>query len=225
MKKNDLFMSPLADPVVGAIFSGMEQAGLAAESLVGSILSEGGYTLGKVIDVVPQKYYKTYPDKRGCRVDVYVYTAEGEKVIVEVQLLPEPILTRNVFEASQVIAASISSGTDPETMKELMPRIIVVNILNFDLRADNEDFIQPIGLLYAKPPHTVAEEHLLIYNVQLPRFRRQVHDLTKPLDAWLYLLDTANQRDISLEEVIEMEPILRETIDIDVNNWNGSDGI
>jgi hypothetical protein len=54
MKKNDLFMSPLADPVVGEIFSGMEQAGLAAESLVGSILSEGGYTLGKVIDVVPQ---------------------------------------------------------------------------------------------------------------------------------------------------------------------------
>jgi hypothetical protein len=100
-------------------------------------------------------------------------------------------------------------------MKKLMPRIIVVNILNFDLRADNEDFIQPIGLLYAKSPHTVAEEHLLIYNVQLPQSRKQAHDLTKPLDAWRYLLDTANLKQVSLEEVIEMEPILRETIDID----------
>jgi hypothetical protein len=45
MKKKELFMSPLADPVIGAIFSGMEQAGLAAESLVGSILRENGYTL------------------------------------------------------------------------------------------------------------------------------------------------------------------------------------
>jgi CII-binding regulator of phage lambda lysogenization HflD len=35
------------------------------------------------------------------------------------------------------------------------------------------------------------------------------------LDAWLYLLDTANQKQISLKEVIEMEPILQETIDLD----------
>jgi hypothetical protein len=215
MKKKDLFMSPLADPVVGAIFSGMEQAGLAAESLVGSILRENGYTLGKVIDVVPQRYYKTYPGMRGCRVDVHVFTAEMEKVIVEVQLLPEPILTRNVFEVSQTIAASIPTGADPETMKNLMPHIIVINILGFDLRDDNKDFIQPVELLYSKPPHIVAEDHILIYNVQLSRFRKQVHDLTKPLDAWLYILDTANQKRISLEEVIEMEPILRETIDVD----------
>jgi hypothetical protein len=134
---------------------------------------------------------------------------------VEVQLLPEPILTRNVFEASQTIAASIPTGADPKTMKELMPHIIVINILNFILRDDNEDFIQPVGLLYAKPPHTIAEDHILIYNVQLPRFRKQVHDLTKPLDAWLYILDTANQKRMSLEEVIKMEPILRETINVD----------
>jgi hypothetical protein len=114
-----------------------------------------------------------------------------------------------------MIASSIPSGTDPDTMKKLMPHIIVINILDFNLRNDNEDFIQPVGLLYAKPPHTVAEDHILIYNVQLPRFRNQVHDLTKPLDAWLYILDTANQKQLSLEEVIEMEPILRETIDID----------
>jgi predicted transposase/invertase (TIGR01784 family) len=72
-----------------------------------------------------------------------------------------------------------------------------------------------VGLLYAKPPHSVAEDHILIYNVLLPKFRNRVHDLTKPLDAWLYILDTANQKQLSLEEVIEMEPILRETIDID----------
>jgi predicted transposase/invertase (TIGR01784 family) len=72
-----------------------------------------------------------------------------------------------------------------------------------------------VGLLYAKPPHSVAEDHILIYNVLLPKFRNHVHDLTKPLDAWLYILDTANQKQLSLEEVIEMEPILRETIDID----------
>ncbi|MDR0949498.1 MAG: Rpn family recombination-promoting nuclease/putative transposase [Lachnospiraceae bacterium] len=66
-----------------------------------------------------------------------------------------------------------------------------------------------------KPPHVIAEDHIRIYNIQLPRFREQTHDLRKPLDAWLYLLDTAHQEHISLDEVIEMEPTLQEAIDLD----------
>jgi predicted transposase/invertase (TIGR01784 family) len=51
--------------------------------------------------------------------------------------------------------------------------------------------------------------------VQLPLFREQEHDLTKPLDAWLYILDTANSKELTVEEVIEMEPLLKDTIDLD----------
>ncbi|MDR0948817.1 MAG: Rpn family recombination-promoting nuclease/putative transposase, partial [Lachnospiraceae bacterium] len=210
-----LVMSPLADPVVGAIFSSMEQAGLAAESLVGSILREEGYTLGQITNVVPQRYYKAYPDMRGCRVDIFVDTLEGKKAIVEVQLAAEPILIRNLFEVSQMIAAAIPLGTDVKELKDHMPHIIVINILNFDLRKDHQDYIQPVGFLYTKSPHTIAEDHIRIFNVQLPRFREQTHDLKKPLDAWLYLLDTAHQKKVSLKEVIAMEPILQETIDLD----------
>jgi predicted transposase YdaD len=69
-----------------------------------------------------------------------------------------------------------------------------------------------------------VEDHILIYNVQLPRFRNKFHDLTKPLDEWLYMLDTANQKRISLEEVIKMEPILRETIEDDAGLKQFSEG-
>jgi predicted transposase/invertase (TIGR01784 family) len=211
------FMSPLADPVVGAIFNNVEHAGLAAKSLVGSILSEDGdgYTIGKVISVIPQMYYKEYPGCRGCRIDIHMDTSSGESIIVEVQLWEEPILARNLFESTQLIATHMKPGTAARDLDVLMPRIIVINILNFVLRKDHDDFIQPVGILYTKAPHTIAEEHLRIYNVQLPLFRELEHDLTKPLDAWLYILDTANRKELTVEEVIEMEPLLKNTIDLD----------
>jgi predicted transposase/invertase (TIGR01784 family) len=209
------FMSPLADPVVGAIFNSVEHAGLAAKSLVGSILSEDGYTIGKVTSVIPQMYYKEYPNYRGCRIDIHMDTSSGESIIVEIQLWEEPIMARNLFESTQLIATHMKPGTATKDLDVLMPHIIVINILNFVLRKDHDDFIQPVGILYTKAPNIIAEEHLRIYNVQLPLFRKREHDLTKPLDAWLYILDTANRKELTVEEVIEMEPLLKDTIDLD----------
>jgi hypothetical protein len=55
MENKQAAMSPLADPVVGAIFDGVENAGLAAQSLIGSILEAEGIKIGNVISVTPQK--------------------------------------------------------------------------------------------------------------------------------------------------------------------------
>jgi hypothetical protein len=62
---------------------------------------------------------------------------------------------------------------------------------------------------------TRARTKIMVYNVQLPVFRRQEHGLTKPLDAWLYLLDTAHQLKKPINEVIEMDSRLKETINLD----------
>ena len=41
MDEKNFAMSPLADPVINAIFTDVEKAGLAAESLVRVILADG----------------------------------------------------------------------------------------------------------------------------------------------------------------------------------------
>jgi predicted transposase/invertase (TIGR01784 family) len=80
--------------------------------------------------------------------------------------------------------------------------------------------------MYTKPPHKIAFENLLIYNIELPKFRVMEHDLANPLEAWLYILDTANQQQISVEEVISMNETLRNTVNIDpgltqfINNYD-----
>ena len=53
----NLVLSPLADPVAGAIFANAEVAGLASESLINATLKEEKEPLlaGKVISVTPQR--------------------------------------------------------------------------------------------------------------------------------------------------------------------------
>jgi predicted transposase/invertase (TIGR01784 family) len=205
-------MSPLADPVVGAIFDSVENAGLAAQSLVGSILAEDGIKIGKVTAVTPQKYYKELPYNRGCRVDILVESENKEKTIIEVQMSPEPIMARNLFEYAQMTVLSVKEGSDTYEIGKKLPKVVVINICDFDVRkSGNTDFIQPVKQMYTKNPE-VAQDFLNIYNVQLPQFRKQKHDLSKPLNAWLTILDTANQNQITVEEVIKMYPELGNTV-------------
>ncbi|MDR0948337.1 MAG: Rpn family recombination-promoting nuclease/putative transposase [Lachnospiraceae bacterium] len=211
-----IFMSPLDDPVLNAIFDNVKNAGLAAQSLVGSILQEDGHRIKRVISVVPQRYYKIYPNKRGCRVDILIETEDNETIIAEVQTSKEPMGTRNLFEAAQVILANSPKGSDVWKHNKIMPRIYIINILDFILRDNHDDAIQPVGILYAKGTSDVAIPNLRIYNVQLPLFRTKEHDFDKPLDAWLYILDTAHQKEIPVGEVIAMNEKLKKTVEADL---------
>jgi predicted transposase/invertase (TIGR01784 family) len=210
-----IFMSPLADPVVGAIFNNVEQAGLAAQSLVGSILAAEGIEIGTVVSVTPQKITIPNIEVRATRVDVFIEADSGERILVEVQMFKEPLLERNILAVSQDLATTFAKGSNAWELRRDFPTVYVINIMNYIERRDNDDFIQPIMLMYTKPPHRTAFENLKIYNVELPAFRKKQHDLTKKLDAWLYILDTAEQKGITVEEVITMDETLRNTVTTD----------
>ena len=62
---SNLVLSPLADPVAGAIFANAEVAGLASESLINATLKEEKEPAlaGKVISVTPQRTHSS-PTRR-----------------------------------------------------------------------------------------------------------------------------------------------------------------
>jgi predicted transposase/invertase (TIGR01784 family) len=202
-------LSPLADPVVAAIFSDVDSAGLAIQSFLGAALAEDGVRIGKVIEVTPQSYYK-HPGERGCRIDVKASTDDNERALFEVQLNPDPtIFRRNLFSAARMLTDSSKSGTTHAELAESMPKVISINILNYDIRRDSKHFLQPIKLLYTKPPHTVALPQFSIYNIQLPRFRESEQDFNNPLYCWIYAMDTAMRQKVTIREVISMTPELQ----------------
>jgi hypothetical protein len=90
-----------------------------------------------------------------------------------------------------------------------LPYVIAINILDFNVREDNKDYFQPVKLLYTKPPHRVAIPQWAVYNLQLPLFREHAPDFNDALDCWLYAMDTANQKNLTIQEVISMTPELQ----------------
>ncbi|MDR1727779.1 MAG: PD-(D/E)XK nuclease family transposase [Acidobacteriota bacterium] len=203
-------MLPLADPVVGAIFSDVESAGRAAASLVGAVLAEDGDAVGEVHSVTPQRYYKQ-AGERGCRIDIEITTRSNERVIVEVQTSRDgKMLHRNLFAASRVFAATARPGTTAAQMAERMPRVIAVNLLDFAVREDNRELLQPVKLMYAKPPHRVALERFAVYNVQMPRVPEAAADFSDRLYCWAYMFYTATSKRMSIKEVVEMTPELQD---------------
>jgi hypothetical protein len=159
----------------------------------------------------PQRYYKQ-PGERGCRIDVAVVTDQNEQVVVEVQMYPERnIYQRNLFAASRIFVNTSVPGRTVAETAEAMPHVIAINIMNHNVRGEeNTDFFQPVKPLYTKPPHSVAFSQIATYCIQLPRFREIGKDFTNPLHCWLYAMDTAAQKKLSIDEVVKMNAQLQQ---------------
>lgn len=206
-QKPDLVMSPLADPVIAAIFANIETSGEAASSIVRAVLeSNNNIIKGNITNITPQRSYST-PKTRGCRVDVHVETDQNEYIIVEVQINPDKlILQRNLFSSSRIITETSRPGDDVHDMAKRMPRIIHINLLAYNLREDNTDLVQPFEIMYTKAPVRQALDNFSGYNVQLPRVLEMTPDFTNPLYCWCYILYKAHMEEKTLQEVIDMTP-------------------
>ena len=206
-----LVMSPLADPVVNAIFSSEKVAGLAAESLIRVILEAEGENrkVGKVVKVTPQRAH-TAPGQRGSRIDIEILTDSNEIAIVEVQISSdEAIMQRNLFAASHIYTKTSSSGTTPPEMAEQLPTVIAINILNYPIREDNNEILQPFKILYTKPPLKEAIPQFSGYNVQLSRIPDITADFNSGFYCWFYTLYKADHEGKTVKEIVDMTPELQ----------------
>ena len=208
----NIALSPLADPVVNAVFANAETAGQAAESIIQAVLETDSDAdpIDKIISVTPQRIYQN-ASSRGCRVDVEIITQTQEHIIFEIQINPDAsIMKRDLFTAAQIISNTSHKGDNPKEMAGKIPRMIFINILGYIIRKDNTDMVQPFKIMYTKPPLEVAVKNSSGYNVQLKRLPELPRDFSNSLYCWCYLLYTADEKKISLREVLELTPELQE---------------
>jgi hypothetical protein len=210
-------MSPLADPVVNAIFTDKDNAGLAAESLIKAVLEADGENLqiGGILSVTPQRHHSNVK-QRGCRIDVEVATENRERVIFEIQTNEESwIMQRNLFAASHIFTETSTPGHTSYEMARALPKIIVINILTYTIRGDNDEVLQPVKQMFTKPPQRVAVNNFVIYNVQLPMIDKMEADFDNALYCWFYLLHKAESEKKTIKEVIDMTPQLQTYSELD----------
>jgi predicted transposase/invertase (TIGR01784 family) len=207
----NLVLSPLADPVANAIFSSLEEAGLASESIIRAVLSsdKSSKIAGKIIRVTAQRTH-ILPNNRGCRVDIEIETDANEIFRCEIQISPDAnILVRNLFSTSHLFVEKSVQGDTAAQMAAKMPTVIYINLLCYNLRETNTDLVQPVKVMYTKPPHEVAIPNFVCFNVQLPRILKMQQNFTNDLYCWCYTLYTAHLKKKTVKEVVSMTPELQ----------------
>ena len=204
----NMILSPLADPVVSAVFADEKVSGLASESLIKCILEPDEKLSGKIVRVTPQRSYED-PFARGSRVDVDVETDANERAIFEINIYPDKtIMHRNLFTSSHIFRSTSSKGDTIVQMAAKMPKVIFINILMYNIREDNTDLVQPFKIMFTKPPNRAAIPQFSGYDIQLPRILEMEPDFTNGLYCWCYTLYTAHTKKKTIQEVLNMTPEL-----------------
>ena len=197
-------LSPLADPVVSAIFINEQESGLAAQSIINCTLEPEDKLLGKIVRITSQQAF-TDPSSRGSRVDVDAETNSNERVIFEINIYPDKtIMHRNWHAGSHIFREATSPGDTTVQMLAKVPRMIFINILGYNIRDDNTELVQPFKNIFTKPPYKVAIPQFSGYNIQLPRILEMEPDFNDGLYCWCYTLYTAHLEKKTIQEVLAM---------------------
>jgi hypothetical protein len=179
------------------------------QSLGNSVVNRDGLAIAEVISVTPQSYLKEV-GLRGTRVDVMARITENQILIFEVNMYTDKAIhQRSFFVASQIVSTLPAVSLTPAQLAVIMPKIISINILNFDVHRQNSDWLQPAKFVFVKEPITVALPQFMIYDIELPKFREATPDFSDDLYCWIYALNEAHQTGETIKEVVRMTPDLQ----------------
>jgi predicted transposase/invertase (TIGR01784 family) len=207
---------PLANVVFTGIFQDVAVSGKAVKSFVNACLLDSGDDLiDEVQSVTPESSHSS-TGERDYRIDVEATTVSGAKIYIDVQLQSYLAMTRrSLLYAEQGLASRAHKGEKLPQVTKQMPRVLVVNILDFAIRKSEHDFHQVVELYYRKLPHERADDLLAIHHLELSEFRKIVTDYSNPLHCWLLALVRAQDQCIFVREVVEMDQNLKTYYDAD----------
>lgn len=194
-------LSPLNDVVFSKLFEDMSSAQAMLEIINAVLIDAGDEPVAKITDMRSQyALMGKLLGMHGARLDVKATAADGDQFDIEVQLSEMPEMNdRAFFYAGHMLTENHKQGTPYSEL----PNVRVIAIMDFEVRKNHPDFLQPMGILYRKAPHEDATERYRAYNIELPKFRRVCKSLDdtrgNTLWQWLYLLSTGYKNEAELE--------------------------
>lgn len=201
---------PLADSVFNYLFSDRDM-NISMQEFIDGVLTDAGDPLIGKVKAIQTQYdvKKRVFGAHGGRLDVRVEAADGSLFDIEVQTYLEPAMNdRSWFYGSNLMSEEFLEGQTYDKV----PKVRVINLLDFVLRRDHPDLLQPISLMYRKSP-APASDAFRIYNIELPKFRDTNPTLESVKDdqllRWLYLLDEGYKSDQEMEVLSNMTEGMR----------------
>lgn len=202
---------PLADSVFNYLFSEKDMIP-SMQEIINNVLVKAGDMPIKEISRMDSQYplLGETVEGRGGRLDIRAIAEDDTLFDIEVQLRRQDFMNdRSWFYGGRMLSEVFAEGDKFQDM----PRVRVINLLDFVLRDSHPDYLQPIGILYRKPPTEDATDAFRIYNIELPKFRNECPTMESvmndPLARWLYLLDRGYKDDREMEVLTDMTEGMR----------------
>ena len=199
-------LSPLNNLVFSCIFQSAEKAGQAMLEFLNAILVHvGEEPIEEIISMVSEYplIFDSVGQKYG-RLDVRVKAKSGRIFDIEVQIEKDFVNERSFFYGGKLVTNEFESGLTYDKM----PPVRVINIVDFYIREDHENVVEPVVMVYENDREKQATDVFKMYHIQMPAFRKNHKTLESVKDdlflTWLYMLDKGYKSKEEMEEMAAM---------------------
>ena len=185
------YINLLTDFGFKRIFGEEANKDLLIDFLNAALKIEGG--IKKLEYGNPEKQGRVKKDRKAV-YDLYCTTGKGERIIVEMQKLPQMHYSdRALYYASFPIQ---EQGEKKKTWNYKLTRVISVNIVNFrlDEEKETEKYASYIKLMDIETKE-VFNNKLLFVCLELPRFTKTIDELSNNFERWMYVLQHIHKLD------------------------------
>jgi predicted transposase/invertase (TIGR01784 family) len=192
------FIDPKTDFAFKKIFGSEESHGVLISFLNG-ILYEGQET---ILDLDILNPYQA-PRIRGVKdnyLDVKAKLKTGETVIIEMQVLNVIGFEKRIlYNAAKAYSIQLDKGHQYDKLNP----VIALTITDFEMFAELDEVISRFVLKEKDYLIDYPVYDLELVFVELPKFKRQLHELETVTDKWIYFLQNAPRLDSVPEDLGE----------------------
>ena len=204
-------VSPLNAVVFTCIFQNVEKARKAMLEFLNAVLDHvGEEPIVEILDLKSEyAVFGESADQKYGRLDVRVKAESGRLFDIEVQIEKDFMNERGFFYGGRMGEDEFKPGASYEEM----PEVRVINIVDFYVRDDKTNVVEPVYLTYGNNPGKIATDKFKMYHIQLPVFRKEHKTLESVIgdtfNAWLYAFDRGYQNPDEMEVLSGMTEGLR----------------
>lgn len=210
-EKKVVRVSPLNAVVFACIFQDVEKAGKAMLEFLNAVLKHVGEE--PIVEIIDMKseyaVFGESADQKYGRLDVRVKAESGRLFDIEVQIDKDFMNERGFFYGGRMGEDEFKPGDSYDKM----PEVRVINIVDFYVRDDHTNIVEPIVLSYVNSLGEIATEKFKMYHIQLPAFRKEHKTLESvkgnTFNSWLYMFDRGYQDPDEMEVLSGMTEGLR----------------
>ena len=211
IEKKVVRVSPLNAVVFACIFQDVEKAGKAMMEFLNAVLEHVGEE--PIVEILDMKseyaVFGESADQKYGRLDVRVKAESGRLFDIEVQIDKDFMNERGFFYRGRMGEDEFKPGESYDKL----PEVRVINIVDFYVRDDHSNVVEPVVLSYVNNPGEVATEKFKMYHIQLPAFRKEHKTLESvkgdTFNSWLYMFDRGYQDPDEMEVLSGMTEGLR----------------